>query len=159
MNIFVLDVNHKSSVRSLVDKHVVKMPLESAQMLSTIAPFYNLSTSDLYKSTHINHPCVKWLKESSFNVKWFIEYVTYLNREYHDRYNRVHKSGIVSAIFADRFLKNIKIDNEMTPFAQAMPNEYKEENAINAYRNYYINEKKHLAKWTNPGRKPNWWIE
>lgn len=46
----------------------------------------------------------------------------------------------------------------LTPFAQAMPDEYKNANdPVLAYRNYYLGEKRSFATWKEPSKQPDWW--
>ena len=123
MNIFVLNQDPKVSAELMCDKHVVKMILESAQMLCS--PFPNGDAP--YKRTHFNHPCSKWIRESANNYEWLLSHAYGLVDEYFDRYSKIHKS----------------------PFAQAMPDEYKNKDAVVAYQTYYINDKKYFAKWKN----------
>jgi len=89
MNIFASDINPKKSAINLDDKRVVKMVLESAQLLSTaisvcgeVAP---------YKPTHKNHPCSVWVRKTRSNYLWLLEHFKYLCQEYTARYNKTHK--------------------------------------------------------------------
>lgn len=147
INIFVLDRDPKRCAKYHHDKHVLKMILESAQMLCTAhereAP---------YKSTHENHPCNVWVRESLANYNWLLELGQELAQEYTYRYNKVHKTTQVLA-----WCRNYKPDlpdNGLTERPQAMPDKYKKDNVVKAYRNYYIGEKVDGASWTDRER-PN----
>lgn len=159
MNIFVLDTCPKLAAIYQPDKMLVKMVLETAQLLSTARRFIDGDEGNehLYKSTHINHPCSKWVRESLENYKWLLNHFFYLANEYRNRFNKQHKS--YSKLFktlAFRPLKNTPND-ERTPFAQAMPEQYRDpSDAVKAYRNYVIAEKSY-AKWENGREKPDWW--
>jgi hypothetical protein len=151
VNIFVLSEDPKEAVISLGDRHVVKMVLETAQILSS-ASHLNGKTIG-YKPTHLHHPCVKWAAETLHNFLWLAEYGVYLAEEYHHRYNKTHKSKQVIWNLAKN--GNIAIKLDKTPFAQAMPEQYKQEDAVKAYREYYMAEKFHLFQWTNR-EMPDW---
>lgn len=154
MNIFVLDYDPKICAKYHCDRHVVKMILESTQLLSTaINHRLKEEIPGLYKSTHINHPCSKWVRKSNQNFKWLLDLALYLCDEYKDRYNKEHACikqliicGLSSRIFGDKGL---------TPFALCMPDEYKTNDIVESYRKYYIGEKR-FAKWKT-GNIPYWW--
>jgi hypothetical protein len=153
MNIFILDNDIKKCVQSHVDKHVVKMILESAQILCTV--LHNTGSTAPYKKTHQNHPCTLWANESIENWLWLKQFALTLNDEYKYRYDRVvdHKSAVV--------VKNLPIPNlpskGLTPFVKAMPDTIKTIlDPVEAYRQYYMQEKRHIAKWTKR-ESPYWW--
>ena len=153
MNIFVLDKCPKISAEMACDKHVVKMILETAQMLSTIAVSLGHKEDLLYKPVHAKHPCTLWVGKSKQNWDWLITHGLSLCSEYTKRYSKIHKSQkiIELAKKLDVNLPNIGL----TPFAQAMPIQYKKHSAVDAYRAYYIGEKR-FAKWKFT-EAPNWW--
>ncbi len=68
MNIFALDTDPVTCAQYHCDKHVIKMILESVQMLSTTCSI--LGAEAPYKPTHANHPCTKWVRESWENFGW-----------------------------------------------------------------------------------------
>ena len=83
MNIFVLDNDPKVCAMSHCDKHVVKMILETAQMICTTHHIVGGYDYDIpYKSTHVNHPCNRWLRDSVENYNWLISFITHINDEY-----------------------------------------------------------------------------
>ena len=140
MNIFVLDENPSLAAKYHCDKHVVKMILESAQMLSTINP-----SPSSYKPTHKNHPCTLWAAASFNNYQWLYRLALALGDEYTYRYGKVHKSiGVILSLPNPKHLPN----TPRTPFALAMPDQYKSACAIESYRAYYVNEKKDILKYT-----------
>jgi len=153
MNIFVLDRNIAKCVQYYADKHVIKMILESAQLLSTAVRVSGVDSG--YKTTHKNHPCSIWARESLDNWRWLRELVFELHNEYQFRYGKekVHKSFLVVQNLLEPRIESIGL----TEFAQAMPEQYKNVDVVTAYRNYYKFEKRHLFKWTN--RKPPYWIK
>lgn len=153
MNIFILDNDIKRCARFHCDQHVVKMILESVQLLCTTLNKKGFTTP--YKSTHINHPCVIWLEQSYDNFIWLRKLTKALNQEYKYRYKKDvdHKSMQVLAQIEIHKYQRIGL----TPFAQAMPDEYKVlDDAVSAYRRFYIEDKLKFAKWTR--RKPPKWL-
>ena len=152
MNIFILDQDIERCARYHCDQHVVKMILESVQMLCTALNKKGLETP--YRSTHSKHPCVLWVEESFDNFLWLKDLALCLNDEYRFRFERPadHKSiAVLDAISRHRYT-----GQGLTPFAQAMPDEYQVSgDAVLAYRQFYIAEKLKFARWT--GReKPGW---
>lgn len=151
MNIFVLDLDPRQAAQMQVDKHVVKMILETAQLLSTARFLYGASGT--YKPTHQGHPCTKWAAESAHNYAWLWHHGMALCEEYTFRYGKRHKS---QDLFEGE-LRHIPAIPRIgrTPFAQAMPDEFKHPDPVIAYRRYYIGAKAHFAKWTNRA-EPLW---
>ena len=149
MNIFVLDKNPHVAAMYACDKHVVKMILESAQMLCSVHP----EGTATYKRGFYNHPCTKWVRASSENYDWLIEHARALCTEYTRRYGKVHKSEKVID-WCDANRPELP-DVGLTPFAQAMPEDYKNEDAVEAYRTYYRNDKRRFATWKDVD-PPTW---
>ena len=152
MNIFVLDKDPKLSASMMCDKHVVKMIIESAQMLCTVGRKNGFETP--YRSTHPNHPCTIWAGESKSNWDWLVEHSFALSDQYTIRYGRTHKSLSVIEWCANNNI-GPQIDIGLTPFPLAMPDIYKIPDPVASYRNYYIGAKSHMAKWKNGA--PLWW--
>ncbi|WP_456294837.1 pyrimidine dimer DNA glycosylase/endonuclease V [Vibrio sp. AK197] len=152
MNIFVLDQDIEKCAQYHCDQHVVKMILESVQLLCTALNKKGFVTP--YKSTHLKHPCVLWVEESYDNFLWLYRLTLALNQEYRYRYNKQqdHKSIAVLAQIADYRYPS----KGLTPFAQAMPDEFKVEgDPIAAYRQFYLGDKARFAKWTRRAQ-PDW---
>lgn len=151
MNIFVLDKNPLLCARYHCDKHVIKMILESAQILSTVVRESGIDAG--YKPTHKNHPCTKWAAESLSNWLWLKDLVKELNTEYMYRYSKTepHKSSVVVLNLPEPKIQDVG----MTEFAQAMPEEYRDKDVVKAYRSYYLNDKKSMLNWKNRD-KPCW---
>jgi hypothetical protein len=151
MNIFALDNNPIQAAQWLCDKHVVKMILESAQLLSTAHRVLDdvPAGSPLYKKTHENHPCAIWVRESFANYVWLYYHLRALLQEYTYRYGKHHKvEELMDVLIIPP--DNIHHSLDQTEFAQAMPEQYKiPGNPIQAYRNYYKHEKLRIARYTN----------
>lgn len=153
MNIFVLDEDPVLAATMQCDKHVVKMVLESAQLLCS--PFENGEAP--YRRTHYNHPCSIWTRTSRQNYDWLLIHAYTLVREYNTRYNKTHKSLSVIDWCAANCGKLNLPDIGRTPFVQAMPDKYKNScDAVAAYRAYYLGDKAKFAKWTG-SNPPEWW--
>ena len=152
MNIFVLDEDVEKWAEYHCDKHVIKMILESAQMMSAVVRLNGHDTG--YKLTHKNHPCTIWARKSLSNYIWLKSLISLLNSEYRYRYDKKvnHKSYDMAMSLPMPDLPVIGL----TPFAQAMPEQYRNKNAVKAYRDYYINEKSSFLTWTK--RKTPKWI-
>jgi hypothetical protein len=162
MNIFYLDKHPDDAAEMHCDKHVVKMILESAQMLSTAHRELDGDTVPdiLYKSTHKNHPSTIWTRSSKQHYDWLFKLFRMLSAEYTWRYSRgdlkFHKTWSKLGKILEVAPKNIK-DNGWVDPPQCMPDSCKDKDAVKAYRNYYIQEKKHFAKW-NHTPKPKWML-
>lgn len=152
MNIFILDTDIQKCAQYHCDQHVVKMILESVQLLCTALNKKGFVTP--YKSTHLNHPSVLWVEESYDNFLWLKQLALALNEEYKFRYNKQvdHKSiAVLHSISAHSFPAI-----GLTRFPQAMPDIYKVQNdAVKAYRRFYIGDKAKFAKWTKRAA-PHW---
>jgi hypothetical protein len=152
MNIFVLDQDIETCARYHCDQHVVKMILESAQLLCTALNKQGFQTP--YRSTHVKHPCVLWLEESYDNFLWLTRLAYALNNEYRYRYKRPGDHASIKVVkTVERFEYPAR---GLTPFAQAMPEQYKRPgDPVGAYRAFYIGEKLGFATWTRRER-PSW---
>ena len=154
MNIFVLDRNPIQCARYHNDKHCIKMILEHTQMLSTaIRVCSNDSIKEVYKIAHLNHPCSIWTRKTRSNFLWLCDMTEELFREYTRRYNKNHKSYDTYLICRNN--SNIIPIGDLTNHPQAMPEEYKNEDPVIAYRTYYIKDKKDFSTW-KLGNNPEW---
>jgi hypothetical protein len=175
MNIFYIDQDPTQAAQWMVDKHVVKMILESAQLLSTAHRVLDgkeyvdgssgrrikrwMLADDrehvLYKATHINHPSAVWCRTSVCNYQWLVDHFYALLDEYTYRYNKKHKcSELAYTLQSPPF--NLKAWDE-TPMLCAMDDKYiVSKDAVENYRNYYKAGKSALHKWTN--REAPYWI-
>ena len=184
MNIFYLDYDTDLCAEYHVDKHVVKMILEYAQLLSTAHRILDGTQSVglsktgrkqtryvlpddresvLYSATHINHPSAVWCRKSIQNYMWLAELLECLCGEYTYRYGKVHKvesSGLMQAL-KNYLPKNIP-DIPFTGPTPAMPDACKVPgDSLQSYRNYYVMNKGHLWSWKgkiNSRQQPQWFI-
>lgn len=164
MNIFVLDKDPQRAAHYHNDKHVVKMIMESAQILCTV---HHKLGGDLavklvpaiLKPTHANHPVVIWAGQSHANYTWLHELMKYLGQEYRQRYNGQH--AYTHTLWNQLLKRPMSMEGKtLTPFAQCMPEQYRQPtNVVEAYRDYYFFEKQHIASWRQPSSVPDWWLE
>lgn len=158
MNIFYLDPDPQTCARYHTDKHVVKMILESAQILCTVINQKARQQVTPYVSTHANHPCVKWAGQSYEN--WLYVYCLMLHLEYEWNYRYEHDKDhhSVDLLFKHNikgFAEKILLRNGLTVPALAMAEQYKQTDPVQSYRDYYNGEKRHLFSWTNR-EVPEW---
>ena len=153
MNIFVLDTDPVLAAQMQCDRHVVKMTVETAQLLcaafdSGVAP---------YRRTHANHPCAIWTRATMGNFLWLVEHGIALADEFAHRYGKQHKSGdVIRWCLFHYDLAHVDHTDEVTPFAQAMPDEYRHDDPVAAYRAYYRGAKREIAEWRHTRTAPDW---
>jgi len=158
MNIFFLDYDPKKCAQYHLDKHVVKMIVETAQMLYSVHWFMELTLPETaYKKAHINHPCSIWARTSLENYIWLCQLGEELCREYTYRYGKIHKTQQ----HIEWLQRNIPLlaPIGITNPAQAMPQEYKDPNPIQAYKNFYVKNKMEIRGITRYTKRPvPYWI-
>ena len=161
MNIFFLHWDPKQCAMMHVNKHVIKMILESTQILCSVHYVCkeinnSYSYEPPYKLTHKNHPSCIWTRTSLSNYKWLLELSKELCYEYTYRYGKIHKCQ--QYIYElEKNLPPIE-DKGITKPAQAMPDTYREEDPVEAYRSYYIFEKNSMFEWKKR-EEPFWLLE
>lgn len=153
MNIFYLDQDVRACAAAHADKHVCKMVIEYAQLLST-AHFVLDGKQVGYKPTHKNHPCAVWVRENSLNYNYIWRLLYHLLHEYTSRYGKVHATDKVLLDLADEPGNMIFKTVGMTPPPQCMPDDCKRLDTVEAYRQYYRKHKKDMATWKNG--TPEW---
>lgn len=147
MNIFYVHEDPEVAAQMLCDKHVVKMTLETAQILST-------TLNGPYRPTHARHPSVLW---AATQPGWVIRHFKALLSEYTLRYGRQHKSGeILPAL-----LRNAPQGQPDTfsPPPLCMPEAYHGPDPVEAYRTYYAADKASIARWERGRPAPLWFTE
>tara|TARA_A100001388_G_scaffold242517_1_gene199351 strand:+ start:3140 stop:3688 length:549 start_codon:yes stop_codon:yes gene_type:complete len=168
MNIFCVNNDPYLSAYQLPDKHVVKMPLETCQMLSIVYSDWYHNIGQVFKSDGTpyktkkgafrNHPCTKWVAESFDNVAWLLEHGIALCEEYTYRYDKKH--GCEDSIRLAMMIAPNGCSARHTPFARAMPDHFKYDMSIStvtAYKRYVASKPwapdNYLRK---PERRPDW---
>lgn len=180
MNIFYLDSNPKVCAQMHNDKHVVKMILEYAQLLSTAhrildgklveglsksgrkAKRYELPDQRdqlLYTATHSNHPSAVWCRQTSTNYDWLYALFVETCNEYTHRYGKVHVTDNKLRHALSHRPKNIAKCDVWSDPTPAMPDTYKVAGSgVESYRNYYLGDKREMSRWTNR-EMPTWFAE
>ena len=183
MNIFALHESPEVSAEMACDKHVVKMILESAQLLCTAhrvldgVEYTDLTKNGrkikrwrldddvkenlLYKAGWLKHPSTVWLMQSAYNYNWLYRHMMALNEEFKRRYKGVDHLAIAKL---GRVLRNppvnIALNKKPTLPTPAMPDECKVDgDVVASYRKYYIMKKQSFATWKAPSKMPEWYAE
>lgn len=136
MNIFYLDTDPKIAAEKQINKHVIKMILESAQMLCTTHREFGDENEALYKRTHTNHPSTVWIRQSSQHYDWVYQHMLALGEEYTNRYGKTHLTITKMKELLKKPPQGLK-DNGYEHPPQCMPEEYQCEDAVTAYNAYY----------------------
>jgi hypothetical protein len=154
MNIFYINENPIIAARELADDHVRKMQIESAQMCS-VAHWVTGSTAP-YKQSHTNHPSTKWVRESIQHYRWLISHGLEICSEFEKRYGKPHKTKDVLEWLKENE-PNIP-DNGFIDPPMCMPDEFKQQNTVQAYRTFYIKDKVKVKqlKWNKLNNQPTW---
>ena len=155
MNIFYLDHNPKRCAQMHCDKHVLKMIIEYAQLMSTAHRVLDgYDGLDLMKATHANHPSGIWVRASKTNYKWLYKMWCWLLKEYTYRYGKTHACSRLIEPLADP-PANIRKTKFIEP-TPAMPEEFIiAGDSLTSYRSYYVNRKADIARWTRRDT-PEW---
>jgi hypothetical protein len=155
MNIFYIDSNPIVAAQQLSDPHIRKMQIESAQMCCTA--HWSVGSEAPYKKAHFNHPSTKWTRESIHHYVWLVEHGLEICREFILRYGKHHKTqDVLEWLQANK--PNLP-DNGFIAPPLCMPDQYKKDDAIDAYRNFYVKDKLAVKKldWKKiPEKKPLW---
>ena len=152
MNVFACDPSPIKSAQWLADSHVVKMPLESAQITSTALRLMGVEDPGLYKSTHVKHPCTLVSANDQAYFWWVLEHGFALADEYQARYGREHASRS-RLILARELVPFAKPDNAPRYFPLAMPDEHKGSDPHESYRKYLTAK---YAAWSLTKRPARW---
>lgn len=169
MNIFFLSMNPMLAAMMMCDKHIIKMILESAQILSMAYSAILKNQEDaekklVYKTTkrYLNHPATIWAQKSSENFQWLLAHACALLNEHKIRYNpkQVHKSRAIIYFIIDEFEKIADLfpQQSFTKPPLMMPEECRiSSNTVKSYRYFYRHDKSDFAKWQKIRKQPSWW--
>jgi hypothetical protein len=177
MNIFYLDKNPRKCAKYHCDKHVLKMIVEYAQLMSTahrvldgfegygasksgnrqvkIWTIHDSREEVLYKAAYVNHPSNVWTRSSIKNYHYVFQLWFYICCEYEQRYNKKHATWEKLANQLSIYPDHIP-EIEETPIPLCMPDECKRDDAVTAYRSFYKSHKRKFATWKN--QVPDWFI-
>ena len=150
MNVFASNRSPDLSARYLADRHVVKMVVESAQILSTAMTITGRAIPGIYRVTHIHHPCVQAAKDPEYFL-WVVQHGLALSDEYTVRFHKTHASAEVLL----RIAETVEIDRCANPqyWPLAMPDEFKCADPHQSYIEYLRNKYK---TWKDLGAAPKW---
>jgi len=182
MNIFYLDKDPVVSAEMSCDKHVCKMIIESAQMLSTAHRLLDgIEWTDyskngrkikrwrledpyledtIYKACHTGHPSTVWVMSNAFHYAWLYKHMIALNEQFKLRYNHTEDHMTIRKLkdVLRNPPKNIPINKIATDPTPAMPDECKiPGDVIGSYRKYYVMKKREFATWKTPAVIPEWY--
>lgn len=182
MNIFYLFEDPKIAASMHCDKHIVKMILEYAQLLSTAHRMLDGTEkviisdtnrkkrvwehptldNELYGVTHRNHPSAVWVRKGISNYLWVYDCMWWCNQEFKRRYGHTKNHLTIDKLSALlSVVPKAMLDKENVPFTappQCMPDDCKQQNTVEAYRAYYTSHKYHIAVWRD-GILPEWFKE
>jgi hypothetical protein len=153
MNIFFLDSDLTKCAQYHVDRHCVKIILESCQVLCTAYP----NGTAPYKHTHKNHPIAVWCRLNKANFNYVVRYAKELCKEYTYRYGKKHKCEEVLA-WIDSNAPSIPEGDQTEPprcFGEFKSSIRTTNSVVTDYREYYRLGKSHLFSWTGRA-KPDW---
>lgn len=150
MNIFYLDTDYLRAAQYQCDKHIVKMPLETAQLLCTAV--IQCGGTAPYHSCYENHPCSRWARASKGNFNWLKRHGLALCAEYTFRYAKHHRCFSVIDNISDELIP----DGPFFDPPQCVPESCKQPNTVQSYRHYYNTVKYKIAKW-KLGNRPDWY--
>jgi hypothetical protein len=161
MNIFVLDTNPITAAEMHCDKHVPKMCVEAAQMMASALRRHGATDEDMpltkagkpYKGGYAHHPCTVWAGDNRGNFSWLALHALALCAEYTKRFGKIHACH--NPIYIMSTMDYIIPEGGLTAFALAMPDEYRDDDAVKAYQAYY--HSKQFAKWEKGTPAPDWW--
>ena len=165
MNIFALDQDPKLAAQMHCDRHVPKMCVEATQMLVSAARRHGAGDNEVpltksgtpHKGGYHNHPCTRWTGDSRDNFMWLYWHGRGLTLEFEHRFGKTH--ACEEQIVVCGTLLPLIPEGELTPFAQAMPDEYRNDDPVVAYRDYYFYDKREniQCEWNKGRQAPDWW--
>ena len=166
MNIFIHDTNPVLAAPMHCDKHVPKMCVEAAQMMASALRRHGATDEQMpltksgtpYKGGYAHHPCTVWAGDCEGNFNWLAHHAVALCEEYSMRFGKRHAchDPFIDMSALEMTLNPNRVEPmPLTPFAQAMPDEYRNDDAVVAYQAYY--HSKQFAKWEKGTPAPDWW--
>lgn len=163
MNRFIVDHHPDAIARSLCDQHIVKMPLEETQMLSTAVRHYAgdeyADIAGLYRKAHFNHPCTKWARETRGNYTFALKLLEAMLAEYTHRYGKTHKCALLVPVL--RLSTKYIPEGSMTKHPQCFGEnthlrDEDEAWPVSAYRKFYQQTKTAFARYERGRAAPEW---
>ena len=161
MNIFAIEginnnIDWVKSAQSQDNYRVVKMILESCQMLCTALNEHAGEQVTPYRSTHKNHPSTKWVRTSSANFEALAEHTIAMLEEYTERFGKIHKCASVLEKCIDLYAPSLFPLQKLTKLPLAMPHKFQSDDVIDSYRRFYASK----PRMRYPeGKIPEWFVE
>jgi len=138
---------------------VIQKHLCIPDTIQTAPPSISRPKEPGFRPCHIHHPCAKWVRESLDNYLFLARLAIALAEEFKFRYPK--KGAHACECHAHWLLHNypeFMMDGGLTPFVQAMDDQYKRKDPIEGYRNYYLTSKKDRGLLTYKSRDPPSWV-
>ena len=162
--LFILSLDPRRCARYHCDRHVPKLTLEAAQILSSAFHILSKELAEklvrehkIYRPTHLDHPCVRWCAAARGNFRFTLALGAALADEFAERFGHQHASEKILKNIAKINLDDLPFpEDARTPFAQAMPERFRGPDAVIAYRRYYLAEKVQFARWAHGTSAPAW---
>ena len=162
MNIFAIeqtpsgDIDWVKSAQAQDNYRVVKMILESCQMLCTVINVQHDEQVTPYRTTHAKHPSTLWVAKSSANFQRLVEHTLAMLEEYTERFNKIHKCAGVLEKIIDIYDPTRFACHDDTPLPLCMPDEFKTGSIVESYRKFYASK----PRMRYPTEKiPVWWSQ
>ena len=162
MNIFAIeqtpsgDIDWVKSAQAQDNYRVVKMILESCQMLCTVINMQHDDQVTPYRTTHAKHPSTLWVAKSSANFQRLVEHTLAMLEEYTERFNKIHKCAGVLEKIIDLYDPGRFSHHDDTPLTLCMPDEFKTDSIVESYRKFYASK----PRMRYPTEKiPVWWSQ
>ena len=158
MNIFYLHHLPQIAASMHCDKHVVKMIVESCQLLATAHHEHGNGHNVTYKPTHRNHPSAIWTRQTGSQYEWVVKLAISLCKEYKRRYGKDHKCFAMLEGELKHPPLAISNNYRWSNPPQCMPDEYKHYDTVQAYRQYYQSKDPSWARtyYRGTGQQPSW---
>jgi hypothetical protein len=162
MNIFALDTDPMRSAHMHCDKHICKMSIEYAQILSTVHRRHGADDAQLYRATHVHHPATLWAGAHPMHYQWLYALTDATWQEYTFRYRKPHSTATKLRARLAQPPATLYADTEATPPPQCMPVNVQLDGGtwdatVQAYRRYYVVHKHDIAVWARGRSAPLWW--
>jgi len=164
MNRFIIAESAKEIAQSLCDKHVVKMPLEEAQMLSTVVRQLDPDYADkhgLYRVAHKNHPCTLWAGKSRLNYNWAYTLLAAMLDEYTWRYGKIHASSRLMPALSNAI--GLLPEDDFTPHPECFGEEKHlvsgDHWPVESYRKFYVTKRHRFNMVWTARPVPTWFME
>jgi len=162
MNIFFVDKDPSIAAHMLCDKHVIKMIVESAQILSGVQRLCGNNSPSLYKTPTGNKVPINWVMQGQDNYLWLFKHYCALLKEYTKRYGKSHKSGNAELFAELEKIPSRLLEGSTIPLCSTKDVHFLEkintwDDVITEYCYFYYRDKNRFALWNKGSEKPDWY--